>query len=198
METKLRTLLIDAYRGVPSAFSEGNPTDVVVNRIKEANNGSTKIDYKALRDGKCPELFSVIEELIAQYEAVASKAILFIRNGNRILLKEDAEKKLPHIIVFFTNENLDYVLDILSSNDQYKEKIKEVKFIPAPKPQHPEISDDEIKDVIPEGSMVSHKKYGKGIVEAVASGRIKVLFDDSAEKIFAAQVCIDKQLLTVL
>lgn len=80
METKLRTLLIDAYRGVPSAFSEGNPTDVVVNRIKEANNGSTKIDYKALRDGKCPELFSVIEELIAVALDVAALEDSPIRN----------------------------------------------------------------------------------------------------------------------
>lgn len=65
MEANLRKLCIDAYRGVPTAFAEGNPTDVIVNRIKEANNGSTKIDYKAIRDGKCPELFAIIEELIS-------------------------------------------------------------------------------------------------------------------------------------
>ena len=64
MEANFRKLCIDAYRGVPTAFAEGNPTDVIVNRIKEANNGSTTIDYKAIRDGKCPELFAVIEELI--------------------------------------------------------------------------------------------------------------------------------------
>ena len=64
MEANFRKLCIDAYRGVPSAFAEGNPTDVIVNKIKEANNGSTTIDYKAIRDGKCPELFAVIEELI--------------------------------------------------------------------------------------------------------------------------------------
>ncbi len=64
MEANFRKLCIDAYRGVPTAFAEGNPTDVIVNKIKEANNGSTTIDYKAIRDGKCPELFAVIEELI--------------------------------------------------------------------------------------------------------------------------------------
>lgn len=64
MEANFRKLCIDAYRGVSTAFAEGNPTDVIVNKIKEANNGSTKIDYKAIRDGKCPELFAVIEELI--------------------------------------------------------------------------------------------------------------------------------------
>lgn len=64
MEANFRKLCIDAYRGVPTAFAEGNPTDVIVNKIKEANNGSTTIDYKAIRDGKCPELFAVIEELV--------------------------------------------------------------------------------------------------------------------------------------
>ena len=64
MDAKFRKLCIDAYRGVPTAYAEGNPTEVIVNRIKEANNGSTVLDYKAIRDGKCPELFSVIEELI--------------------------------------------------------------------------------------------------------------------------------------
>ena len=64
MDAKFRKLCIDAYRGVPTAFAEGNPTDVIVNRIKEANNGSTTLDYKAIRDGKCPELFAVIEELV--------------------------------------------------------------------------------------------------------------------------------------
>lgn len=64
MDAKFRKLCIDAYNGVPTAFAEGNPTDVIVNRIKEANNGSTVLDYKAIRDGKCPELYSVIEELV--------------------------------------------------------------------------------------------------------------------------------------
>lgn len=64
MDAKFRKLCIDAYRKVPTVFAEGNPTDVIVNRIKEANNGSTVLDYKAIRDGKCPELYSLIEELI--------------------------------------------------------------------------------------------------------------------------------------
>ncbi len=142
---------------------------------------------------------NVIDQLIGQYEGVASRAILFIKNGNRILQKEDAEKKLPHVIVFFTNENLDFVLDGLCKNDQYKDKKEAVKvYVPAAKPKLPELTDDEIKSSIPEGAVVSHSKYGKGTVKAVIEGRIKVLFEDSVEKIFAAQVCLEKNLLTVL
>ena len=87
MEANFRKLCIDAYRGVPTAFAEGNPTDVIVNKIKEANNGSTTIDYKAIRDGKCPELFAVIEELIdvaldvATLEDAPLKDMIETKNG---------------------------------------------------------------------------------------------------------------------
>lgn len=87
MEANFRKLCIDAYRGVPTAFAEGNPTDVIVNKIKEANNGSTTIDYKAIRDGKCPELFAVIEELIdvaldvATLEDSPLKGMIETKNG---------------------------------------------------------------------------------------------------------------------
>ena len=80
MEANFKKLCVDAYRGVPTAFAEGNPTDVIVNKIKEANNGSTKIDYKAIRDGKCPELYSVIEEIIAVALDVAALEDSPIRN----------------------------------------------------------------------------------------------------------------------
>ncbi|MCR5343087.1 MAG: hypothetical protein K6E70_06980 [Butyrivibrio sp.] len=143
----------------------------------------------------------IIEQLIAQYESVESRAILFIRNGNRFMQKEGVERKLAHVIVFFTNENLDFILDGLCTNDAYKEKKEEVKkvYVAMPKlPKLPALSDDDIKNTIPEGCVVSHQKYGQGIVKSVIEGRIKVLFEGSVEKIFAAQVCIDKNLLTVL
>lgn len=88
MDANFRKLCIDAYRGVPTAFSECNPTDVIVNRIKEANNGSTTIDYKAIRDGKCPELFAVIEELVdialdvAPLEGSPLANLVETKNGN--------------------------------------------------------------------------------------------------------------------
>ena len=146
----------------------------------------------------------MLEAVIAQYEEVTSKAILFIRQGNRVLQEKNAERNLPHVIIFFTNENLDFVLDCVKENALKKEKEKTVEpkrampiYKPAA-PKLPELTDEEIKDAIPEGSLVSHTKYGTGTVKAVLEGKIKVLFENSVEKIFAAQVCIDKKLLTVL
>ncbi|SHJ04864.1 hypothetical protein SAMN02745229_04028, partial [Butyrivibrio fibrisolvens DSM 3071] len=42
------------------------------------------------------------------------------------------------------------------------------------------------------------KKYGKGKVRGILEGKIDVLFEGSVEKVFAAQVCIDKKILTVI
>lgn len=65
METnKLIKLAVDAYKNVPSAFSEGNPSDVIRNALIELNGGDTKISYKKIRDGKCQGLFALVEELI--------------------------------------------------------------------------------------------------------------------------------------
>ena len=60
-----------------------------------------------------------------------------------------------------------------------------------------ELTDEEIKNVIPEGCAVFHKKYGMGTVKAILEGKVDVLFEGSVEKVFAASLCIDKQLLTL-
>lgn len=216
--------------------------NLIHKRAEEANLGITLKESKK----------DMIEMLVSQYEEVASKAILFIRNGNKGLLQNPDEKKLSHVIYFFTNDNLEFVLDALAENPLYCEKLRQkkayeeklkaseelkalaaaqtklmksqkygrkasllvspsVKTAPAygvtsySRPGASKasaittkLSDDEIKNVIPEGCAVSHKKYGKGKVEAILEGKINVLFEDSVEKTFAAQVCIDKKILTVL
>ena len=69
----------------------------------------------------------IIEMYVSQYEEVASKAILFIRNGNKGLLQNPDEKKLSHVIYFFTNENLEFVLDCLAENALYSPKVRQEK-----------------------------------------------------------------------
>lgn len=64
METnKLIKLAVDTVKGVPSAFSEGNPSDVIRNALIEANGGSTKIDVKAMRKAN-GSFYELVEELI--------------------------------------------------------------------------------------------------------------------------------------
>ncbi|WP_026498798.1 hypothetical protein [Butyrivibrio sp. WCD2001] len=139
-----------------------------------------------------------IEEIISGYEEVGSKAILFIKNANRALQMNDTPKNLPHEIIFFTNENLCFVLDCLRENAVSNAKTKPVApVVKTTKIVEPELTDDEIKNIYPEGCTVTHTKYGQGIVKSVSTGRITVEFADSVEKILGAKICIKNKLLTV-
>ena len=155
---------------------------------KKADNANLCI---VLKESKKEE----VAQIISQYESVASKAILFIRFGNKILNPEFTGKNPPHEIVAFTNESLEFLLDCLCANDAYVPKTP-VKFVPkVKKVQEPELTDDEIKDVFPEGCEVFHPKYGEGTITQVSAGKITVLFEDDELKILSAKICINKQIL---
>lgn len=55
---------IDGYRGNVEKYSVKQSQDALRQALIEANNGSTKLDYKAIRDGKCTGLFSIVEEIL--------------------------------------------------------------------------------------------------------------------------------------
>lgn len=169
---------------------------------------ATEKDYNAIKRMAESENLAIvlretdkdeIEDVITGYEEVGSKAILFIKNGNRLIQLNATDKNLPHEIVFFTNENLDLILDTLCENETYKPKAKKVTPVyVAPKVVEPELTDDEIKEIYPEGCTVEHAKYGEGTVTNIASGKITVEFEDSLEKILAAKICIKNKLLKVV
>ena len=69
----------------------------------------------------------MIEQIVSQYEEVSSKAILFIRNGNKGLLQNSDEPKLPHVIYLFTNENLELVLDWIVESENTKAATSKAK-----------------------------------------------------------------------
>lgn len=57
---------IDGYRGHVEKYSIGQSQELLRKALVEANNGSTKLDYKAVRDGKCTGLFALIEEILSR------------------------------------------------------------------------------------------------------------------------------------
>lgn len=59
-------LAVDAYHGVTTKYSVNESMDTLRQALVAANNGSTKMDYKAIRDGKCAGLFTLIEEILAR------------------------------------------------------------------------------------------------------------------------------------
>lgn len=58
-------LAVDSYHGhVAGNYSKEDGMEVLRQALVDANGGSTKLDYRAIRDGKCNGLFSIVEEII--------------------------------------------------------------------------------------------------------------------------------------
>lgn len=57
-------LAIDAHNGNVSKYSVSDANETLRQALIEANGGSTKIDYRAIRDGKCAGVFTLVEEII--------------------------------------------------------------------------------------------------------------------------------------
>ncbi len=59
-------LAIDAYKGNVEKYSIGQSQEVLRQALIDANGGSTVLDYKKIRDGKCAGLFTLIEEILSR------------------------------------------------------------------------------------------------------------------------------------
>lgn len=57
---------VDAYRGNVTKYSTEQSMEVLRKALVAANGGSTKLDYKKIRDGKCNGLFSIVEEILTR------------------------------------------------------------------------------------------------------------------------------------
>lgn len=57
---------VDAYHGKVEKYSEAQSMDVLRQALVEANGGSTTLNYRNLRDGKCQGLFTLIEEILSR------------------------------------------------------------------------------------------------------------------------------------
>lgn len=58
-------IAVDAYRGCVEKYSVSQSQELLYKALVEANNGSTKLDFKAIRDGKCNGLFALLEEILS-------------------------------------------------------------------------------------------------------------------------------------
>ena len=59
-------LAVDAYHGTQTKYSVGESMDTLQQALVAANNGSTILNYKDIRDGKCVGLFTLIEEILSR------------------------------------------------------------------------------------------------------------------------------------
>lgn len=59
-------LAVDAYNGEVEKYSVKESMETLRKALVEANGGSTVLDYRRIRDGKCVGLFSLIEEILSR------------------------------------------------------------------------------------------------------------------------------------
>lgn len=57
---------VDAYHGNVEKYSVGQSMDLLRKALIEANGGSTVLNYKNIRDGKCTGLFTLVEEILTR------------------------------------------------------------------------------------------------------------------------------------
>lgn len=62
---ELVKLAVDAYSGNVEKYSVSQAQDTLREALIEANGGSTVLNYKNIRDGKCNGLFAIIEEILS-------------------------------------------------------------------------------------------------------------------------------------
>jgi len=61
---ELVKLAIDAHKGNVTKYSVAEANETLRKALIEANGGDTKIDIRAIRDGKCTGVFALVEEII--------------------------------------------------------------------------------------------------------------------------------------
>ncbi len=59
-------LAVDAYHGNVKKYSIDQSMDALRQAMIDANGGSTMLNYRAIRDGKCQGLFTLIEEILTR------------------------------------------------------------------------------------------------------------------------------------
>lgn len=65
IDSNLIKLAVDGYKGhVAGDYSVNDTQEALRKALVEANGGSTKLDIKAIRDGRCNGVFTIIEELV--------------------------------------------------------------------------------------------------------------------------------------
>ena len=107
---ELVKLAIDAHKGSVEKYSVKQSQDALREALIELNGGSTVLDYRAIRDGKCNGLFTLVEELL---EATVSEGLAandFFTNFvdyRNVAEGDEAEFDVEDSTLFFVDEIAD-------------------------------------------------------------------------------------------
>ena len=102
IDNKLVNLAVDSYFGrLGKEYSVADSQKVLREALIEANGGKTTVDLKAMRDGKCNGLFSIIEVTIEKISEEGLKGDEFFTN-----FIEDRNLSLGDTNIFHTKKDV--------------------------------------------------------------------------------------------
>ena len=64
---------------------------------------------------------TTINDLVEMIKESEPETIVCIKDGNKIVNPSTAESYIPHYVKFFSNDNLEFVLDVLYQNEINRE-----------------------------------------------------------------------------
>ena len=108
--SNLVKLALDLRHGTVEKYSNAQASETLRNALIEANGGSTVLDYRAMRDGKCSGVFAIIEEIIPAivWDALQSNdfftALVDARN---VALGDETVFQIENANLFFVDQIAD-------------------------------------------------------------------------------------------
>lgn len=106
-------LAVDGYKGSVEKYSVKQSQDTIRQALIEANNGKAFLDYKDIRDGKCPGLFTLIEQILDNTVVEGLQGNEFFMN--LVDYRNVAEGDSP---VFYVNDNNLFVVADVANGTQ--------------------------------------------------------------------------------
>lgn len=109
MENNFVKLAVDTYKGAISGnYSQGESLDTLHKALVEMNGGSTKLNYKNIRDGKCQGMFAIIETVIQQTsenDLSSNEFFMNLVDYKNIALGDQNSFYIPDDSLFFVAEH---------------------------------------------------------------------------------------------
>ena len=106
-------LAVDAYKGKVENYSQNESQEVLRQALIDANGGSTVLNYRNIRDGKCNGVFALIEEILDNTIVEGLSRDMYF--NTLVDFRNVAEGDSP---IFYTNENTLFVVNEAADGTQ--------------------------------------------------------------------------------
>lgn len=106
-------LAVDAYKGKVENYSQNESQEVLRQALIDANGGSTIVNYRNIRDGKCNGVFALLEEILDNTVVDGLSRDMYF--NTLVEFRNVAEGDSP---IFYTNDNTLFVVNEAADGTQ--------------------------------------------------------------------------------